>query len=309
MSHIIGHHHISMYTKDAKANKDFYTNVLGLRLVEKSVNQDDPSMYHLFFGDEIGTPGTLLSFFELPNIGRNHPGTNSIYRLSLLVPSEEALTFFEQRLQDAEVKTERMRYLGQAALLFKDIDDLEIVLVVNGDHTLPTAWRHNRYTDIPELYQILGLGPVELRVRDKEATVSFLRDVLEYHQRDFDEVTVYTLDDDGLYTDFVVVEQQGEHVRPGRGYVHHIAVNTPSDDDLNTIYKRIQNEPRKNSGIIDRFFFKSLYYRQNKIMFEFATAEPGFTVDTPIEDLGKTLNLPDFMQDRREEIEQNLHEL
>lgn len=308
---IIGHHHISMYTKDAQANKDFYVNVLGLRLVEKSVNQDDPTMYHLFFGDEIGTEGTLLSFFEIPNIGQNRSGTNSIYRLSLLVPSIEALQFFENRLKQADVITTPMTYLGQPALLFKDIDDLEITLLVNDDYKIPNKWRNNSYTDVPTDYQILGLGPVELRVRDKMSTFDFLTDDLEYIVRqnlNTDE-TVVTLDEDGLYTDFVIIEQQGQRAKPGRGYVHHIAVNTPTDSALAEVFEKINSLHRNNSGIIDRYFFKSLYYRQNSIMYEFATAQPGFTVDTSIADLGKHLNLPEFLEDRRAEIEANLHDL
>jgi glyoxalase family protein len=308
---IIGHHHISMYTKDAQANRDFYVNVLGLRLVEKSVNQDDPTMYHLFFGDEIGTEGTLLSFFEIPNIGQNRPGTNSIYRLSLLVPNAEALQFFKKRLEQADISTTQMTYLGQPALLFKDIDDLEVMLVVNDDYKVPKKWRNNSYTDVPKDYQILGLGPVELRLRDTTPTLNFLTNDLGYKVRNNlnTEETVVTLDEDGLYTDFVIIEQQGERVKPGRGYVHHIAVNTPNDEDLTAVYEKIDTLPRNNSGIIDRFFFKSLYYRQNSIMYEFATAQPGFTVDTSIEDLGKHLNLPEFLEDRRAEIEENLHDL
>lgn len=308
---IIGHHHISMYTKDAQANKAFYVNVLGLRLVEKSVNQDDPTMYHLFFGDEIGTEGTLLSFFEIPNIGQNRPGTNSIYRLSLLVPNEAALQFFQERLEQAGIMTTEMRYLGQPSLLFKDIDDLEIMLIVNEDYNIPNKWRNNNYSNVPNEYQILGLGPVELRVRDKNSTLNFLIDELGYtiRQNLNTEETVATLDDSGLYSDFVIIEQQGQRVKPGRGYVHHIAVNTPSDTDLAAVYEKIASLPRNNSGIIDRYFFKSLYYRQNSIMYEFATAQPGFTVDTSIEDLGKHLNLPEFLEHQRSEIEQNLHDL
>ena len=100
---IVGHHHISMYTKNAQKNKDFYTQILGLRLVEKSVNQDNPKMYHLFFGDEIGSAGTLLSFFEIPLLGKNRPGTDSIYRLSLLIPDESALNFFKERLSQFNI--------------------------------------------------------------------------------------------------------------------------------------------------------------------------------------------------------------
>ncbi|MDG0823296.1 MAG: VOC family protein [Staphylococcus equorum] len=306
---IVGHHHISMYTKDAQINKDFYTQILGLRLVEKSVNQDNPTMYHLFFGDEIGSVGTLLSFFEIPNVGKNRPGTNSIHRLSLLVPNEAALSYFKSRLTDANITTTDMTYLNQPALLFKDVDNLEIVLLVNDDYKIPTTWRKNPYTDVPVQHQILGMGPVELRVRKAQPTIDFLKNELNYALRQDTDETVMTLDQEGLYTDFVVIEQQGERARPGQGYVHHIAVNTPKDSNLEAVLNTINHNPGNNSGIIDRYFFKSLYYRHNSIMYEFATASPGFTVDTDIENLGKQLNLPDFMENQRTEIESKLHDL
>lgn len=310
--HVTGHHHISMYTKNAQINKDFYTQVLGLRLVEKSVNQDNPTMYHLFFGDELGAPGTLLSFFEIPNIGQNRSGTDSIYRLSLLVPNETALDYYKSRLSSNDVQWESLTYLSQPAINFKDPDGLNLLLLVNDDYTIPSIWRTNPYTDVPENQQILGMGPVELRVRDSKPTIEFLEHDLNYQQREIgndDNVTVMTLDSEGLYTDFVVIEQQGERARPGQGYVHHIAVTTPDDDDLNAVLATINRHSKPNSGIIDRYFFKSLYYRQNRILFEFATSDPGFTVDTKPEDLGKHLNLPDFMEEQRSEIEANLHEL
>ncbi|MDN6630831.1 MAG: VOC family protein [Staphylococcus equorum] len=306
---IVGHHHISMYTKDAQINKDFYTQILGLRLVEKSVNQDNPTMYHLFFGDEIGSVGTLLSFFEIPNVGKNRPGTNSIHRLSLLVPNEAALSYFKSRLTDANITTTDMTYLNQPALLFKDVDNLEIVLLVNDDYKIPTTWRKNPYTDVPVQHQILGMGPVELRVRKAQPTIDFLKNELNYALRQDTDETVMTLDQEGLYTDFVVIEQQGERARPGQGYVHHIAVNTPKDSNLEAVLNTINHNPGNNSGIIDRYFFKSLYYRHNSIMYEFATDSPGFTVDTEIENLGKELNLPDFMENQRTEIESKLHDL
>lgn len=307
---IIGHHHISMYTKDAKENKQFYTEVLGLRLVEKSVNQDDTTMYHLFYGDKTGSPGTLLTFFELPMAGAKREGTDAIYRLSLLVPNEDALAYFEKRLDQNNTATERTTYLGQQALIFKDPDELEIILIANNDFELPHTWQKNSYSDIPMEYQILGMGPVELRVRDKASTVSFLQDILGYEQRsDMTEDTVLTKAENGLYSDFVVIEEPGQRVRPGRGYIHHIAVNIPDDEELDRIYEKIQQQPNNNSGIIDRYFFKSLYYRQNSILYEFATAQPGFTVDTPEEELGQHLNLPDFLEDQREEIENKLHEI
>ncbi|MBO3065144.1 VOC family protein [Staphylococcus shinii] len=306
---IIGHHHISMYTKDAQINKEFYTQILGLRLVEKSVNQDNPTMYHLFFGDEIGSAGTLLSFFEIPNLGKNRPGTNSIHRICLLIPDVSSLIYFQSRLEDNNVATTNMTYLNQQALLFKDPDDLEVILIVNNQYNIPKTWRKNPYSDIPTKHQILGMGPVELRLRDTQKTINFLQQELRYTLRKDTEETVMTLDESGLYSDFVIFEQQGERARPGQGYVHHIAVNTPRDSNLEAILSTINQNPGNNSGIIDRYFFKSLYYRHNSIMYEFATESPGFTVDTAIENLGEQLNLPDFMEEQRTQIESQLHDL
>jgi catechol 2,3-dioxygenase-like lactoylglutathione lyase family enzyme len=298
-----------MYTKDAQINKKFYTQILGLRLVEKSVNQDNPTMYHLFFGDEIGSAGTLLSFFEIPNLGKNRPGTNSIHRIGLLIPDASSLIYFQSRLEDNNVATTNMTYLNQQALLFKDPDDLEVILIVNNQYNIPKTWRKNPYSDIPTKYQILGMGPVELRLRDTQKTINFLQQELRYTLRKDTEETVMTLDESGLYSDFVIFEQQGERARPGQGYVHHIAVNTPRDSNLEAILSTINQNPGNNSGIINRYFFKSLYYRHNSIMYEFATESPGFTVDTAIENLGEQLNLPDFMEEQRTQIESQLHDL
>lgn len=136
-----------------------------------------------------------------------------------------------------------------------------------------------------------------------------MENVLGYRKRDDKSFDVLTLAPQGLYSDFVVIEQQGQRERPGRGYIHHIAVNTPLMSDLDAIYKKLQQQPQSNSGIIDRYFFKSLYYRHNSIMYEFATEAPGFTIDTPVEQLGSQLNLPDFLEAEREQIESKLHEI
>ncbi|CAA4138574.1 Lactoylglutathione lyase [Staphylococcus aureus] len=202
-----------------------------------------------------------------------------------------------------------MYYLGQEGVVFKDEDDLEIILLVNDSFEVPHQWQHNAYSEIPQAYQILGIGPVELRVRNAARTVEFLENVLGYRKRDNKSFDVLTLAPQGLYSDFVVIEQQGQRERPGRGYIHHIAVNTPQMSDLDAIYKKLQQQPQSNSGIIDRYFFKSLYYRHNSIMYEFATEAPGFTIDTPVEQLGSQLNLPDFLEAEREQIESKLHEI
>ncbi|MCI2803318.1 VOC family protein [Staphylococcus pettenkoferi] len=308
MVELTGHHHISMYTKDARANKQFYTDVLGLKLVEKTVNQDNPRMYHLFYGDESGQPGTLLTFFEIPMAGAMRKSTNYISRLCLLVPDEQSLDYHQARLASYDITTQRDTYLGLPALYFEDRDGLSLVLVANSTHNYPHAWQPYSESTVPREYQIMGMGPVEFTLQKLEPTQQFLESRLGYKLKS-QHPLVYTLDSEGMYSDIVLIQKDGAMTKPGRGYVHHIALATPDDHSLAEIYHTIDQLPHKNSGIIDRYFFKSLYYRQNAILFEFATTDPGFTVDTAVEDLGKHLNLPDFLEQDRSEIEINLKDL
>ena len=299
---ITGHHHISMYTKDVQKNKQFYTEILGLRLVEISVNQDNPTMYHFFYGDETGNAGTLLSFFEIKNAGPMQRGTHNIARLSLLLPSASAVQYFVERLKAHHITTSNIQYGNETGVLFKDPDDLEIVLINNHNRNIPQTWEQNPYTDIPKQYQILGMGPVMLHVRDTEKTIQFLTETLGFKQNQ----QQYTIDETGIYSDFIIEENTHSPVRPGRGYVHHIALTLPTDDDLAQLTQKLDKLPGKHTGIIDRYFFKSVYYRHNGIMFEFATDGPGFTRDTDKAHLGEQLHLPDFLEHRREAIEQHL---
>lgn len=181
-----------------------------------------------------------------------------------------------------------------------------MLLISNGDFKLPLAPRHAT-SDIPKDYQITMLGPIMIKVNDMTPTVNFLRETLNYKKReDVDEV-IMAQDDTGLYTDIMIIEEKGEKKKPGRGYVHHIALSTPDDNTLDEILNVIE-EHGESSGIIDRYFFKSLYYRENHIMYEFATEVPGFTMDTPVHERGKKLMLPHFFEKRREEIERNLND-
>ena len=182
------------------------------------------------------------------------------------------------------------------------------MLVANGTHNYPHAWQPYSESTVPREYQIMGMGPVEFTLQKLEPTQQFLESRLGYKLKSQNPL-VYTLDAEGLYSDIVLIQKDGAMTKPGRGYVHHIALATPNANSLAEIYHMIDQLPHKNSGIIDRYFFKSLYYRQNSILFEFATTDPGFTVDTAVEDLGKHLNLPDFLEQDRSEIEINLKDL
>src|SRR5690625_4599365 len=164
MTYIKGHHHLSMITKDIYANNYFYEKVLGLRRVKKTVNQDDPSMYHLFFGDRKGTPGTELTFFDMPMAGTTHRGSNAITRISLVVPNEESLTYWQARLKSfGKPVGEITTYTNRQAFHFKDPDDLPLVMVVDED--LLKDWEAWEKSPVPKIHQIRGVGPVEITVR------------------------------------------------------------------------------------------------------------------------------------------------
>lgn len=273
MSLIQGHHHISMYTNDKVANRRFYTEVLGLKLVKETFNQDDEEMVHLFYGDNQGTVGTLLTFFELPNAGQMRKGTDMIARIGLLVEGEDSLNYFEQRLRQEGIAVSKGTYLGHPARFFDDPENLSFVLMDNQQQTLPDDWKNPVDTDIPESYQILGLGPIELHVHDANKTIAYLRDEYHYDVYDEKEGTVMTLDDSGHYTDIVVIKKGGPVVRPGRGYIHHHALSVADHQALEQVATLHDVLKVQHTGIIDRKWFESLYYRQNGITYEFATSQ------------------------------------
>ncbi|GGI43158.1 VOC family protein [Mammaliicoccus stepanovicii] len=306
MVEILGHHHISMLTKDAKLNKVFFVEKLGLRLYLKTVNQDDPSMYHLFYGDEVGSNGTSLTFFELKPMGQTHKGTNAISRIGLLVPDEASLSYWKDRFEYLNVDHDDVGiYNGMMSLKFRDHEGLEMVLIPNNDRKIPADWRKNRYTDIPEEHQIMGMGPIEFKINDITSMKNFLENDLNFKLVDSESELVYTIDQEGLYSDIILKEEEGQKERPGKGSIHHLALAVKDEAELNKVKELLDNKEVLHSGIVDRDFFKSLYYRHSHILIEFATDGPGLPYDD-VEQLGQQLDLPEFLEPRRQEIEDNL---
>lgn len=315
---ITGQHHVSMITKNAKQNLWFYTEVLGLRLVKKTVNQDDPSMYHLFYGNHNGAPGTEVSFFEMPNAGQTRKGTNSISSFSLIVPTDEALAYWANRLDRFEVPhTAIVKIEGRKSLTFTDRDDLTVHLV-SAEKDIVTELVEPWITpDIPSQYAIAGLGPVELTVRDASRTKAVLENILGYREvRTVPSmgdakvmVDIFETAKGGLYTELQVKEvNDQDRERPGKGSIHHVAIRVKDVEELNAWAAKITAAGFKNTGVIDRYYFHSLYFRDpNHIMFELATDGPGFEIDEAFDVLGEQLALPSFLEERREEIESKLH--
>lgn len=304
---VTGHHHISMITKNASKNNHFYKKVLGLRRVKLTVNQDSPSMYHLFFGDKTGSPGTELSFFEIPMVGRTQRGTNAITRIGLIVPSIESLKFWHQRfitfgVEHGEITT----YANRPALHFQDTEGLQMVLQVSSEKV--AHWETWEHSDVPTVHQIQGMGTVEVTVANLAGFASTVTELFGYH-------TVLQTEDEALFQsvageifgEFVAIKKDGPNEKPGKGSIHHVAIRIKDDEELMYWEQQVRARGFLTAGIVDRYYFKSLYFREeNGILFELATDGPGFMIDGDVDRLGEQLDLPPFLEPRRTEIETEL---
>ncbi|HSM54831.1 MAG TPA: ring-cleaving dioxygenase [Candidatus Sulfomarinibacteraceae bacterium] len=315
---LTGLHHLSAITAQAPQNVDFYTRLLGMRLVKKTVNQDDPSSYHLFYGDELGRPGTELTFFDIPYAAPTKPGTGSISRTALRVTGREALEFWRQRLDESGVEVDEISTEGQRAVLtFRDFEGQRLAFIDDEDAPLPGGipWQRSA---APVEMGIKGLASVTLTVADAQPTVRVLTDVMgfgeqgRYRAQNPDrEIRVFGAGVGGPGAELRVDERPDlQPERLGRGGVHHVAFRVPNEEEHNKWLDRLSAAGIGNSGIIDRFYFRSIYFREpNGILFELATDGPGFATDEDEEHLGESLALPPFLEPHREQIEANLQPL
>lgn len=309
MYKIPGHHHISMITKNAQENNSFYQKVLGLRRVKKTVNQDSPSMYHLFYGDLTGSAGTELSFFEITNSGRTVRGTNAITKIGLLVPSSESLVYWKKRFEEFNVKHEDITtYAGREALPFEDAEGLRLVLLNNKDEEVPDFWAPWEESTVDQTHRILGMGTTEITVRYLERTVKTLTELFGYVEATRSEKEVIVQSVEGqAFGEIFIQQQEGPSEKPGRGSIHHLAIRVKNEEELRYWDNLVKARGFASTGLVDRYYFHSLYFRDgNGILFEIATDGPGFTRDSTIEELGKELDLPPFLEERRAEIEAQL---
>jgi len=312
MHKILGHHHISMITKNAKRNNQFYQNVLGLRRVKTSVNQDDPSMYHLFFGDVTGSPGTGLTFFEIPMAGSTHRGTNAITQIGLLVPNEESLVYWKKRFDLLNVKHQEITtYAGREALPFEDPEGLRLILVNNNGEQIPEEWALWEDSIVAREHRILGMGPIEITVKNLNKLASTLTEVFDYVEVErTDKWSRYQSIKEQTFGEIVIKQLDGPKERAGRGSIHHLAIRAQNEDELKFWEEKVKERGYQSSGIVDRYYFKSIYFREsNGILIEIATDDPGFTVDSSVESLGEKLDLPPFLEEKRAEIEAKLEPL
>ncbi len=303
-----GFHHLTAVTADAPKNHQFYTQVLGLRMVKKTVNQDDTSAYHLFYADGLGSAGTDITFFDWPT-GRERRGTNSIVRTGLRIKGDKAFAYWSDRFKSLGVKAEaETEENGRRIIAFEDFEGQRLALVDDESDAPAHVWEKSPV--LPQ-HQIRGLGPITLSVANLQFTDLILTDAMGMDRATaFGETQVYKMRGVGPVAELHVrVEPNLSPAVQGAGSVHHVAFNIPMGE-YDAWAARLQQLRIPNSGKVDRFWFKSLYFREpNGILFEIATDGPGFQADEPMDKLGETLSLPPFLEAKREAIEAKLKKL
>lgn len=306
---LLGLHHITAIASDPKANVDFYTKVLGLRFVKKSVNQDDPGTYHLYYGDYAGSPGTILTFFPWSGLRRGRPGTGQAYATAFSVPSG-ALHFWEERFAQLKVATEPIeKRFSDLVLPFFDPDGLRLELVATAEaDTRPPAPSQ----DVPTAHAIRGFHSSTLGLVDAKATAAVLTDTMGYRlvaQENHRARYTVATGGPGSYVDLLTDPSLPRGLN-GAGIIHHIAFRTPDDAAHLQAHGEVTHSGLHISPVIDRAYFKSIYYREPAgVLFEIATDQPGFAIDEPVETLGTRLGLPPRLEPHRAEIEAALPKL
>lgn len=305
-----GLHHLTAVTADAPGNVAFYTRTLGLRLVKKTVNQDDVSAYHLFYGDGLANPGSDITFFDWP-VGRQRRGAHSVSETALRVASPAAIDYWAARFRELGVAARAPEEVaGRLTLAFEDPEGQRLALVVDGGQGDGAPWDRS---PVPPEHQIRGLGPITLCVPRLAPTEAMLIHGLAMRPRlDVERggapTRVYEMNGGGAHAELHVrVEPNLPQARQGAGGVHHLALRVHDVAGLQAWRERLEGLGVPTSGEVERYYFRSLYFREpNGVLFEIATDVPGFTADEPLETLGESLSLPPFLEPRRTEIERGL---
>lgn len=310
MKELKGVHHVTAITSSAEKIYDFFTTVLGMRLVKKTVNQDDIQTYHLFFADDKGSAGTDMTFFDFPGMSKGTHGKNEISKTSFRVPNDAALSYWAKRFDRLKVAHTGIEELfGKKIITFIDFDDQQYQLIsdqLNNGIASGTPWQKG---PVPLEYAITGLGPVFIRISNFDALKAILVSALmfkETAQHGF--FHLFEMGEGGNGAS-VIVEQNSSlpEARQGYGTVHHVAFRVENRGELEEWIARLNQLRLPNSGFVDRFFFQSLYARvAPQILFEFATDGPGFMGDEPYETLGEKLSLPPFLEPQRAIIERSV---
>jgi glyoxalase family protein len=305
-----GIHHVTAIARDARRNLDFYTRTLGLRLVKKTVNFDDPGTYHLYYADETGRPGTVLTFFPWAHVAPGRLGVGFTQETAFRVP-EGAIGFWAHRLVDKGVPHEQPeKRFGQTVLPFKDPDGMRLALVATADVADAAGWATS---EVPAEHAIRGFAGVTFLLDDRARTGAILTDVLGFAETGREGPLVRYEAARSAPGGAVDIREASGFLPGGMGggSVHHIAFRATDDAAQSEMVRKLRENHRiAATEQKDRNYFRSIYFREpGGILFEIATDEPGFTLDEPVASLGTALKLPPFLEPRRQEIEAALPEL
>jgi len=313
MADLNGLHHVTSVSGQIGLNADFYTRVLGLRLVKKSVNQDDVSAYHLFYADKVGSPGTDMTFFDWPHAGHERRGTDSIVLTAFRVSGQAALEYWAARLADAGAPHSGIEaFDGRAVLRFEDPEGQRLMLVDDaGADYEGELWDGS---EVPMEHALRGFYASMLSVPALGAVQRTLAQVLQFKQArqaaypDGTDVHIFETAGGGPGRELWVVEEPGSpRARLGAGGTHHVAFRVAGGEEQRRWHERISSAGLLVSPVIDRYYFQSIYFRiSHGILFEIATDGPGFTADEDLAALGERLALPPFLEPQRQMIEANL---
>lgn len=310
-----GLHHVTAVTAHIADNVEFYTDTLGLRLVKKSVNQDDTSAYHLFYADKVGTPGTDITFFDWPHIGPNQSGTDSIAGTAFRISGAEALAFWSERLAEKGAQhIQTASFAGRKMIAFQDPEGQQLYLV--DDHGASFEGEIPSHPEIPDKFALRGFYSVVLSVPDPSKLDPVLTDGLNFEKtktatwiEGHKDVTIYRTHEDGGPGSevWLLEEPDSPTAKLGAGGVHHVAYRVQDQETQEAWRSQLTQAGLHVTRVIDRFWFKSIYFRVTRgILFEIATEGPGFAIDEDLDSLGEKLVLPPFLESQREEIEEKL---
>ena len=312
---LAGIHHVSAVSANIGRSHDFYTGVLGLRPVIKTVNQDSPTMYHLFFGDGAGSPGSDMTIFDIPRAAKERRGNNSITRTAFRISGDATFEYWVARLDELGIAHGGIVTRdGRRVIDFDDSEGTRLALIDDGGAGEAFPWDRSA---VPAEHQLRGLGYTTITVPELQPTHEFLAEALGLrHDHTYPvadapqfQVHVYRIGDGGAHAEVhVIVRDDLPRVRPGAGGVHHVALRVPEGQQLSDWAHRLDSYEYGNSGIVNRHYFRSVYVREpNHVLFELATDGPGFWVDGPLD--AERLSLPPFLEPRRTEIEAALKPL
>jgi glyoxalase family protein len=306
-NHHKGIHHITALAGNAQRNYDFYVKSLGMQLVKKSVNQDDPGTYHLFYGNANGSPGSGLTFFPWPMARQGKPGLGEAVKVALAVP-EDSVHYWAEHFGEEGIDFDGpYDRFGQQAIGFKDPDRLQLELVFDEQSEQLPGWDQGT---VPAQYGIRGFRGTTLRLKEASPTADVLKKVFGFQETDSTEHAKLYTTDAPIGGSVIIEEGKDKPSSNGRGIIHHVAFRAKDQDEQNSMREKVLEMGLNPTEVIDRHWFYSVYFRSpGGVLFEIATDGPGYAVDEDADKLGQKLILPPWLESRREMIEKRLPEI